>query len=120
MINLPTWWPHPGTDSWSHRLIILNLLCLGLLTALVWWLVERLPPQYPLFYSLPPGREQLASGPAIWQAVGAIATFGILDTILGGLIINKWRILGFIILWSGLLCTLLLGYSLARIYLLVV
>ena len=89
----------------------------------VWWMVgiseERLPPEFPLFYSLPRGKEQLGRGFDLWLVVGVAAGMLLFNQFFSW----KWRKLRPVLAWSllvsGSLGTGLLLVSLVKIYMLV-
>ena len=89
------------------------LLSLGL-----FW--SRLPPQLPLFYSLPRGSEQLAN-PIIFTILPLISVFSMFfNIILGIIFFRKYILLSRIIILSGALVTFILFITFIKIILTVI
>lgn len=93
-----------------------------------WWSINQdwlpfglfgLPPEFPLFYSLPRGQEQLAVMNDVWQIMAGLGLLLLIDYLLAMVLIKRWRVLSHAILWTAVLSVLLLGFSFVRIYLLV-
>ena len=60
-------------DPWSRNFLILAGLLFGLQAGLLLLALPKLPPQVPLFYSLPWGEERLVSPTMLWVLPGASA-----------------------------------------------
>lgn len=113
-------------DKLTNILLLITLILYCVLVAFVWWLLggwpakaQMLPPEFPLFYSLPKGYDQLAVVGDLWSSLWWLGGLFVFDGILSVLLFRKWKILSYILLWSAVLSVFLWGVSLLRIYLLV-
>jgi len=79
----------------------------------------QMPPEFPLFYSLPRGKEQLIGMRSVYGVLSMLGGVVFMDFLLGWLLLKRWRVLAYILFWTGILSVLLLGFSLVRVYLLV-
>ena len=121
----------------SNRLFWLAVGLYGLCLVWVWWLggggipqsfwgksivpvaEQRLPPEFPLWFSLPRGEEQLAVMGDLWLTSLGLGGLIFLDLSLSILLMRKMRILAYTVLWTAILTVGMWGFGVLRVYLLV-
>lgn len=72
----------------NSQLLRLNLLLIGLQLALLIYKFSQLPPEVPLFYSLPFGEEQLASTSQLFFIPIFSITIGLINTVFAALFVS--------------------------------
>lgn len=98
--------------------IYLGALFLGLLLILLF--LKRLPPQVPLYYSLPWGDEQLASPLLFFLLPLGCLLFGFLNLFLAIISFGSHPLAARILVWFNVIFTLLATFTLFRIIMLVI
>lgn len=119
-------WTEFWRDRLSNRLLGTGVGLYLVALAGVWWLgggwpasIQQLPPEFPLFYSLPRGVEQLATMRDLWLAAMWLGVIISVDLILAVLLMGRFRVLAYTILWTAILSIGLWGFGVLRVYLLV-
>ena len=107
-------------DKQAKGLSILSFWLYAGLVAVVWWLSGRMPPEFPLFYSLPRGKEQLATIADVKNMMMLLGSLVLINYVMAAFLNKNWKVLMLMMLWTSILSILLVAYTLARIYILVV
>lgn len=83
---------------WCARLILLFVIPTSLLLILK---TNKLPPEIPLYYSLPWGEEQLAQPLALYLVLGGLVLTALLNTFLSLLLFSSTKILSRILMFAA-------------------
>ena len=116
---------------WSQkfcRLLLLSSLSLYIPLCITFVLLNspyipkqyQLPPEFPLFYSHPQGKEQLAKFNDLFIVILGLGICLLINYLLAFFLEKRWPVLCKTLLWAAVLIVGLFDYSLIRIYLLVI
>jgi hypothetical protein len=100
--------------TWFSPLIFGNLLLIIGSTVLIFLFYSELPPQVPLFYSQPRGREQLVSPPFLFLLPG-ISFLTLVVNFLIGRFFGAFPFLKAVLSWTAVLITFLAFFTLLKI-----
>src|SRR3989344_7887566 len=91
--------------------VLIILLCYGYLI----FRIGSLPPQVPLWYTLPWGENQLTSPQSLWLIPISLSVFLVLNTLFSTLVLKEKGFLTNLLNWQGVLISLLGLVALWRI-----
>lgn len=95
-------------------------VALFFITALLMlYLWRRLPPEIPLFYSLPWGEEQLASPWGLWGLLMGLLLLNLVNFILGSFFYRNYKYLSFLVWVATAVLTALGTLTIIKIILLI-
>lgn len=98
----------------------LNFLVLIVAVFLILLNRQDLPPVLPLWFSKPWGSERLASPFFLWLLPLIILFLLLLNNILARILVSKHRVLALLLVWSGLIISLIILFPLYRILLVII
>ena len=98
-------------------IVISSLLLLIAVVFLFAW--QRLPPQLPLFYSLPRGEEQLGSKLSFFLLPLISFFVGIINLFLAMTIFEQYPFASKLLLWTSLAVSFLIGLTFLKIVILI-
>lgn len=108
---------------WQDRFILTTARFYGLsvliFAAILIWKWNHLPPELPLFYSLPRGEEQLGSMYSLLLIPGISLTIFVLHTFAGIWIFNEEKLAARILMSSALFISLILLVTFFKIVFLI-
>lgn len=105
-------------DDFSRNLLISTIILLSLTLFILGFFFSKLPPQVPLFYSLPWGEEQLAP-PYYFFLLPGITILTILGAFVFSFLFPEEKFLTRALILSITLMTFLSFYNILRILLLI-
>lgn len=94
------------------RIIFLLIILMIIVMALVY---RHLPPQIPLFYSQPWGKNQLANRAWLWLLPGSSLVFSLINLRISSHNLNQENFLSQSLMWTSLLVVILAGISFVEI-----
>lgn len=103
-------------DTWSRYFLLLAVTLTAVQAGIIFWSVPKLPPQVPLFYSLPWGEARLVA--PSWLIILPAVSFGIVIVNLVGSIFLKEVVLTRVLSSTAFLVSLLALITLSKIVLL--
>lgn len=71
------------------------------------WVIARVPPQIPLFYSRPWGEAQITEKTSLIWLAGALALLNSINFLLAARLWEKEKLLGQIVVWTTFLLNIL-------------
>ncbi len=107
--QLGLFWQKKGNSQFLR----LNLLIIGIQLAFLVYKFNQLPPEVPLFYSLPFGEEQLATTSQLFFIPIFSITIGLINTIFAAVFLPNHQLLSRLLIIFSVIYSLL---SLVTIY----
>lgn len=106
----------PEKDAFFFRAELAMVSLSLLMLPVAWFVSKNVPPEIPIFYSLPWGNSQLAPAAVInWLAVGGIIST-IIHTILAVKLHKHHGLVSRVALWSGIYILIVVAISVFTVY----
>lgn len=98
---------------WGMATGLLTWMAIAIMVVINW---NRLPPQIPLWYSLPVGEAQLAEKDQLVYVLGGYLGLMVANIVIARSFKNTTRLLSIFMVWGGAVAMILLGLTVVRIF----